>query len=48
MHDCVNFSRLKINAMLSGFASSNVDDGESTRILKDEPFVLTSQGLKVQ
>ncbi len=48
MHDCVNFSRLKINAMLSGFASSNVDDGESTRILKDEPFVLTYQGLKVQ
>ncbi len=44
----MNFFRLKVNATSSGFASSNVDARESNGIVKDEPFVLTFQGLKVQ
>jgi hypothetical protein len=47
-HDRVNFSRLRVHATLSGFTSSNVDVDESNGITKDEPFVLTCQGLKVQ
>jgi hypothetical protein len=34
--------------MSSGFANSNVDLGESNGIVRDEAFVLTFQGLKVQ
>jgi hypothetical protein len=34
--------------MSSGFASSNVNVGKSSGIVRDEPFVLTFQGLKVQ
>jgi hypothetical protein len=34
--------------MSSGFTSSNVDVGKSFRIIKDEPFVLKFQRLKVQ
>jgi hypothetical protein len=34
--------------MSSGFASSNVDASKSNGIARDEPFVLTFQGLKVQ
>jgi hypothetical protein len=34
--------------MSSGFTSSNVDDGQSNGIVRDEAFVLTSQGLKVK
>jgi hypothetical protein len=48
MHDCENFSRLKINAMSNGFVGSNVDASESNKIVKDKTFVLTFQGLKVQ
>jgi hypothetical protein len=47
-HDCVNLSQLKVNAMSSGFDGSNVDAGKSSGIVKDEAFVLTFQGLKVQ
>ncbi len=47
-HGCVNFSRPRINTTSSVFASSNVDVGESIRIVRDEPFVLIFQGLKVQ
>jgi hypothetical protein len=47
-HDCVNFSQLRINAMSSGFIGSNVGVGVSSGIVRDEPFVLTFQGLKVQ
>ncbi len=36
MHDHVNFSRLKVNAMSSGFIGSNVDDGKSNGIAKIE------------
>jgi hypothetical protein len=38
-HDCVNFSWLKVKAMSSGFAGSNVDVGESSGIFKDKSFV---------
>jgi hypothetical protein len=48
MHDCVNFSQPKVNATSSGFACSNVDVGKSSGIVRDEVFVLTFQGLKVQ
>jgi hypothetical protein len=41
-HDCVNFSRPKVNTMSSGFTGSNVDDGQSSGIVRDEAFVLTS------
>jgi hypothetical protein len=47
-HDYVNFFWLKVNATSSGFISSNVDVGESNGIVRDEAFVLTFQGLKVQ
>jgi hypothetical protein len=47
-HDLVNFSRPKINAMSSGFIGSNVDDGKPSGIVRDEAFVLTFQGFKVQ
>jgi hypothetical protein len=48
MHDHVNFSWSRVNATLSGFTSSNVDVGKSSRIFRDEAFVLNFQGLKVQ
>jgi hypothetical protein len=47
-HDCVNIFQPKINVTSSGFTSSNVDVGKSSGIVKDEAFVLTFQGLKVQ
>jgi hypothetical protein len=37
-----------VNVMSSGFIGSNVDVGESSGIVRDEAFVLTFQGLKVQ
>jgi len=46
--DRVNFFRLRVNTTLSGFVGSNVDVGESSGIVRDEPFVLTFQGFKVQ
>jgi hypothetical protein len=47
-HDCENFYWPKVNATSSGFASSNIDVGKSNGIIRDEAFVLTFQGLKVQ
>ncbi len=47
-HDHVNFSQPKDIALSSGFTGSNVDVGEFSGIVKDEAFVLTFQGLKVQ
>jgi hypothetical protein len=47
-HDCVNFSQPKVITPSSGFIGSNVDVGEFNGIVKDEAFVLTFQGLKVQ
>jgi hypothetical protein len=44
----VYFSQRRVNATSSGFASSNIDAGESSWIVRDEAFVLTFQGLKVQ
>ncbi len=44
----MNFFQLRVNTTSSGFAGSNVDVGESSGIVKDEAFVLTFQGLKVQ
>jgi hypothetical protein len=48
MHDCVNFFQLRVNETSIGFDGSNVDVGESNGIVRDEAFVLTFQGLKVQ
>ncbi len=48
MHDRVNFSRLRVNTTPSGFVGSNVDANKSNGIVRDEAFVLTFQGLKVQ
>jgi hypothetical protein len=47
-HDCVNFFRPKANSMSSGFTSLNVDVSNSNGIVRDEAFVITFQGLKVQ
>ncbi len=47
-HVHVNFFKPRVNTMSSGFVSSNVDVGQSNGIVKDEAFVLTFQGLKVQ
>jgi hypothetical protein len=47
-HDCVNFFRPKANTTSSGFTSLNVDASNSNGIVRDETFVLTFQGLKVQ
>jgi hypothetical protein len=47
-HDHVNFSRLKVNAMSSGFLGLNVDVSESNGIVQDYAFVLTFHILKVQ
>ncbi len=47
-HDHVNFSRRRFHATSSGFIGSNVDVSESNGNTRDEPFVLTCQGLKVQ
>ncbi len=44
----MNFFQPKANATSSGFTSSNVDASKSNGIVKDEAFVLTFQGLKVQ
>jgi hypothetical protein len=44
----VNFSQLGINATSSDFIGSNVGVGVSSGIVRDEPFDLTFQGLKVQ
>jgi hypothetical protein len=47
-HDFVNFFWPKVNATSSGFIGSNVDASKSSGIVRDEAFVLTFQGLKVQ
>jgi hypothetical protein len=47
-HDCANLFQLKMNATSSCFSGSNVDVVESSGIVKDEAFVLTFQGLKVE
>jgi hypothetical protein len=47
-HDYVNFSQPRVNATSSGFNGSNVDASESSGIIRDEAFVLTFQGLKVE
>jgi hypothetical protein len=39
---------MKVNATSSGFTGSNVHVGKSNGIVRDETFVLTFQGLKVQ
>ncbi len=44
----MNFFRPKVNTTSSGFVGSNVDVGKSSGIVRDETFVLTFQGLKVQ
>jgi hypothetical protein len=48
-YDHVIYFLLKVNATSSGFTGSNVNVGKSNiGIVKDETFVLTFQGLKVQ
>jgi hypothetical protein len=47
-HDHVNFSRSRVNATSSGFASSNVHTSKSNGIVRDEAFVLNFHRLKVQ
>jgi hypothetical protein len=48
MHDPMNFSQPRVNATPSGFVGSNVDANKSSGIVRDEAFVLTFEGLKVQ
>jgi hypothetical protein len=48
-HDHVNFSWLKVNTTSSPFITClNVHASQFSGIMKDESFVLTFQGLKVQ
>jgi hypothetical protein len=48
MHDHVNFFWPRVNTTPSGFVGSNVDANKSNGIVRDEAFVLTFEGLRVQ